>query len=288
MPLLINVLGTSYSGTTMLDLMLGNGPEAFSCGEVHALFRPFRTSHRGLADVLRGGNGSSPWSRIGPVGEDRFHARAAEVLGVDFVVDSSKDLAWVVDAHGWAAKAGLDVANVLIWKHPHELAHSYHKRGLGFEASRHHFLSYHERFLSTGLPMACVRWHDLAAEPAATLRALCELLGVPWRDGRERFWEAGASHLLGNAGTRAQAEAGASRIRPPQTPPREVMEPYARFAARTRYETAARPIVERLHAADVLRGVPAGPGLPAVPTKGGWYYRKAVGRAWRRVMPERR
>lgn len=289
MTTLINVLGTSYSGTTMLDLMLGNGPEAFSCGEVHALFRPFRTSHRGLADALLDqSDPNDPWARIGPVGQEGFHARVASALGVNVVVDSSKDLGWMIDAHDWARRSGLLVANVVIWKYPHELAESYHKRDLGFEASRHHFLTYHQRLLSTGVPFTAVRWRDLAADPAATLRSLCELMGIPWRDGRERFWEAGATHLLGNAGTRAQADAGASKVRAPEPTPREIMEPFARFSARSRYESDAKPIIDRLLERDILQGTPAGPAPPTTPRKGGWYHRQAMVRTWRSVIPERR
>lgn len=287
-PTLINVLGTSYSGTTMLDLMLGNGPDAFSCGEVHALFRPFRTSHRQLAGLLRGDDPSSPWARIGPVDEALFHVRVAEALGVEVVVDSSKDLVWLVDSHRWAARSGLRVANVVIWKYPVELAHSYHKRDLSFEESRHHFLTYHQRLLSTGVPLTTVRWRDLAASPASTLRALCELLGVPWREGRERFWEAEATHLFGNAGTRAQADAGASTFRAPSAPPREVLEPFARFSAASRYEEAAKPIIDRLLEFDILQGKPSQPALPVVPRKGTWYYRQSMARAWRKAVPEKR
>jgi hypothetical protein len=42
---LILVCGAARSGTTMLDLMLGNSPDVFSYGEIYALFRPFRTHH---------------------------------------------------------------------------------------------------------------------------------------------------------------------------------------------------------------------------------------------------
>jgi len=41
----IQVGGTSYSGSTLLDLMLSNAEDAFSCGEVYALFRPHKPHH---------------------------------------------------------------------------------------------------------------------------------------------------------------------------------------------------------------------------------------------------
>lgn len=45
MPTLISICGEGQSGSTMLDLMLGNGYDTFSCGEVYAWFRPWRTHH---------------------------------------------------------------------------------------------------------------------------------------------------------------------------------------------------------------------------------------------------
>ena len=41
----IFVGGTSFSGSTFLDMMLANGEEGFSAGEVYALFYPYRPGH---------------------------------------------------------------------------------------------------------------------------------------------------------------------------------------------------------------------------------------------------
>lgn len=45
MATLINICGATRSGTTVPDLKLGNGRDAFSCGEAHALFRPWLLHH---------------------------------------------------------------------------------------------------------------------------------------------------------------------------------------------------------------------------------------------------
>lgn len=41
----IFVGGTSFSGSTFLDMMLASGEEGFSAGEVYALFHPYRPGH---------------------------------------------------------------------------------------------------------------------------------------------------------------------------------------------------------------------------------------------------
>ena len=43
---LLFVCGAARSGTTMLDLMLGNSDDAVSTGEIYAVYRPYRIHHR--------------------------------------------------------------------------------------------------------------------------------------------------------------------------------------------------------------------------------------------------
>ncbi len=101
MPKLINICGMGGSGTTMLDLMLGNGNDAFSCGEVYAWFRPWRSHHRSI--VCSCGETPCPvWEQIKDSAENRFHSDVCRRLGVSFVIDSSKELRWLTDAQTWA------------------------------------------------------------------------------------------------------------------------------------------------------------------------------------------
>ena len=52
--MVIFVGGTSFSGSTLVDMMLANDPAGLSCGEVYAIFYPYRRHHL-LVDEL--GNG---------------------------------------------------------------------------------------------------------------------------------------------------------------------------------------------------------------------------------------
>ena len=68
MPTLIKICGAARSGTTMLDLMLGNASDAFSCGEVNARFRPWR-SHHFNPECRCGQNPCQIWAEIADVPE---------------------------------------------------------------------------------------------------------------------------------------------------------------------------------------------------------------------------
>ena len=112
----------------MLDLMLGSGTRAFSCGEVFAWFRPFEPRH--FSPECACGCVPCPvWDELSDLTEERFHAGVIDRLGMQIVVDSSKSLDWVSDANAWARASGLRVENVLIWKDPLSLGFSFWKRG---------------------------------------------------------------------------------------------------------------------------------------------------------------
>ena len=96
-PRLVMVLGASHSGTTMLDLMLGNNDATFSTGEVWAAFHPWRKHHFDPTC----GCGEKPcaiWEQLLSLPEADFHHAAATQNDMHNVVDSSKDLSWIIDA----------------------------------------------------------------------------------------------------------------------------------------------------------------------------------------------
>ena len=84
------------------------------------------------------------------VPEAKFHCRILEDDRYRFVVDSSKDLRWVVNSNEWAAASDVPVTNLLLWKEPVDLAHSHWKRGRPIDYFRKAFLDYYERFLDLG------------------------------------------------------------------------------------------------------------------------------------------
>jgi hypothetical protein len=200
---LLLVAGVSRSGSTMLDLVLGNRPDAFSCGEIYAWYRPFRAHH--LAPTCACGRpvGSCPvWGRIGHPRAGALHHTIAGSTGAAMVVDSSKNLAWIADATRWARRRGMAVQVVVAWRTPRQIAYSYWKRGDTGWAEN--LLRYVERLDGLGVGYEVIVADDLIRDPAATLAQFYERLGTGYHVGQERFWEGRFHHLFGSGGTKAQ------------------------------------------------------------------------------------
>ena len=211
-PTLINICGSGRSGSTMLDVMLGNSPDAFSCGEVVEWFRPWRT-HAFEIDYPRHGEPCTVWDSLKNVPESRFHTTVARDMNVNFVVDSSKEICWLIDVQRWAAAQSHKVFNLLIWKNPVDMAYSRWKQGdRDLSRWRTGFKKYHNKILEIGLPFFAVNYNDLVNDPSRKLAEICTVIGMPYFEGKERFWEKKHCHLFGSLGIRRQIEAGHSVI----------------------------------------------------------------------------
>lgn len=189
----------------MLDMMLGHGEDAISSGEVYAYFRPWRRHHV-KAPIPTG------FEYVEEILESEFHVETVRRRNVDFVIDSSKDGSWVLDSYQWALRAGLNVVLVVIWKHPVEFAYSHWKRG-EFEDWYKLFVKYHEFIVRSKLPFISVSYSDLVESPAEVMSSLCKHIGLPYFDGKERFWEEDHHIFFGSAGTRKQVVSGDSKFR---------------------------------------------------------------------------
>ena len=110
-----------------------------------------------------------------------------DVKGVDFAVDSSKHIDWVIDHTRWAPENGINVYNFLIWKSPVDLAYSWWKRG-DYDRWRSYYLRYHYQALFSGLDFYTVHYDDLVDDPSGVLSHICELIGMPYFQGKEYFW----------------------------------------------------------------------------------------------------
>ena len=110
--------GTSYSGSTFLDLMLSNADNGFSCGEVSAFFRPFRSHH--LDPKCSCGDPTCCiWEKIGRYGERGvYEGIFKEMPHIDFVVDSSKNPLWIKDQIKNLRDSEVEIINILSWVFP--------------------------------------------------------------------------------------------------------------------------------------------------------------------------
>lgn len=188
----------------MLDLILGSSPDAFSCGELWAAYRPSQRHH--LHPTCGCGQHPCPvWRHLLPTPPSTIHSKIASQLGVRYVVDSSKDLRWFVDIANWNGRHPIRIIPVVIWKDLKALAFSLWRRSSP-ELQRwpHYFYSYYHRFLQLRVPFVSIAHQDLTKTPVDTLQQLCRVIGMPYIPALHQFWEATHHPLFGSAGTRSQ------------------------------------------------------------------------------------
>jgi hypothetical protein len=281
---LIMVLGAARSGTTMLDLMLGNSDDVFSCGEVWCMFRPHRIHHFGPGCSC-GDPECSVWGELSKCHEREFHAEALKQPDVKFVIDSSKDLRWLIDSHEWARQSGTNVLNVITWKDPISLAYSHWKRGKPVDYYRLAFVRYYGRFLNLGLPFVSLSYNRIIADPGAALRDLCSHLGMDYQEGREEFWQKRHHQLLGSAGTAKQVSQGASKVYAQSEYPEAFLKEFGRLGDENGADAEINALIHQLEAHELGRSGASLAGSVALgPTlKPAWYYYhglKAIYRKW--------
>lgn len=136
----------SYSGSTILDLILGSVDGAASMGEVGRIYLPRRKEHFDReCGCLKGG--CTHWDSVLEEGVKNIHARAFEEFKVSTLVDSTKDPFWIRERGLELEKMGVEVINLLIWKTPSEIMASFAKRGVR-RAWRRSWQNYHLLYFS--------------------------------------------------------------------------------------------------------------------------------------------
>ncbi len=89
MTTVINIGGTSRSGSTLLNLILSNDEHALSIGEVHALFNPFSQHHFKEIDKIK--REDPVWASFIADKETNLYANIFDNYhDIQFIVDSSK------------------------------------------------------------------------------------------------------------------------------------------------------------------------------------------------------
>jgi hypothetical protein len=289
MATLINVGGTSRSGSTMVHLILGNTADAFSCGEVMNWFRPVKTHHFKINCVC--GKYPCPiWEKFETISEEQFYAIAFRELKVNFLIDSSKELSWLIDAWSWATTNEIKAFNIFVWKDPINLAYSFWKRGNDLMFWRSQFVKYYKRVIEVGLPVLAVNYNDLTRNPRVKVAEICAALGMPYFEGKERFWEKEHHHLFGSLGVRRQVEAGNSIIKSKDKYPPD-FEIYVDFLQkRIAADSRVQHIVEFLRQADVSlissEGSYTQQFLPHKPYPP-WYYIQRAKQLFRKHFPKK-
>lgn len=189
--------GTSFSGSTMLDLIVANDPSGFSCGEVYNLFYPYASHHHNPACGC-GDSACMIWKNILDSGESRLYETIFDLFPeVDFITDSSKNPFWIYRQTQQLEEKGIKVKNILIWKDPLELAVSFKKRNRRMKDWERSWLLYHRLYLALVPAWKAVRYRDITGNPY-TLASLCAYLAIPYREDKHEYWHKRHHTLFGN------------------------------------------------------------------------------------------
>lgn len=206
---LINIVSAPRSGSTLLDAMLGSGDLGCSLGEAAFFFRPVH-KHNRKVDCCCGDAGCAFWKRVNLASARSFHQQVVDSSGAEYLVDSSKNLNWVVDTYRY--NPDFRIINVVIWKDLEKLAYSHWKRDEDCIANLKKYSAYLHRFLSLQLPFVSVELSALSSDPERILKQLCSSIGISYDLKMTRFWEQEHHFLYGSYGVQQQIRGGKAFI----------------------------------------------------------------------------
>ena len=205
----IFVGGTSYSGSTMLDMILSNDTKGYSLGEVYAIFRPRREHHFTEIQKLRS---DERWNLILKGGEKNMYSNLFKLYKeLDFFVDSSKEPLWFDRQFKILLRNNIEYKNVLIYKTPQELAHSFSKRNKLNELEST-IEAYYKTYLYYVKDFKSISYKQLVKDRKA-LELLCGYLEIPYFPAKENFWEKEHHTFFGNIRARVHTD----NLRPENT-----------------------------------------------------------------------
>lgn len=190
----IFVGGTSFSGSTLLDMIIANDPNGSSLGEIVALFRPYRKHHL----VVRKEMCQDPiWGKIIKGGENNLYLNLFKYFPqINFFVDSSKDVFWIKKQQRLLEKQGIEYKNVLLYKTSHEFALSYSKRKLKKHWSKE-YINYYLDYFSLFKEYSQISYKQLINDDKV-LKKLCEELSIMYTLNKKSYWEKEHYTFFGN------------------------------------------------------------------------------------------
>lgn len=211
---IVNICSPDRSGSTFLDMILGNDESSISIGEVHAFFRPWKMHHRESLECACGFSDCEIWRGLNRKDEKKFHDYFLKTLNYNFVIDSSKSPEWVFDMNKQSSKK-YSVYNIVLYKSPKDLIYSYYKRGkwqLGVET----YFSYYQMIEQINVDYYVVSYDDLITKRVETLKKLCSHIGMAFFADKDNFTDPvnKKHHLFGSGGIIKQLKKQSTVIQP--------------------------------------------------------------------------
>jgi hypothetical protein len=196
---IILIGGTGRSGSTLLDLILGNDPKAMSLGEIRGLFIPRRKHH---FEEIKRLKKDKIWNEILLGGQERLYENLILFYpDIDIFIDSSKDPFWI-EYQNKVVPTNYEIKNVLIYKAPIELAKSFIKRGQKTEWLRT-FKHYHKIYFSLINNFSTISYKNLVASNTV-LEKLCNFCNLKYSERKKDYWENKDDIIFGSNSVRKE------------------------------------------------------------------------------------
>lgn len=188
----ILISGTNRSGSSLLDLMIGNSNNGLSIGEISRLFRPSKNTRISqMIDPNKWGLTNEIikfWYDIKLQGEKDVYDNLFDSFdNLEFIVDSSKNPIWVRNQIKYSKNKSYKLITIITYKTPLEFAYSLFKRNTEKYWKRQwinqHLILFYivEKFIT-------VKYSLLAKNPRNHIELICKKIGIDYFEGKENFW----------------------------------------------------------------------------------------------------
>jgi hypothetical protein len=248
---IIFVGSASRSGSTLLDMILGNDPKGFSLGEVYAHHLPWRDNH--FNSICTCGNKECVVRKVLNTQNPRtLYSYIFDSMKKSFIVDSSKVIFWILRGNKLAKKKGYEAINILIYKDPLSLAFSHYKRGEPIKIS--HYYDYYSQFFETEMPFISVNYNEFVNKSPDSLKTICEYCEIPFFNEKINFWEADQHHYFGSSSVRRTKQQKNPKLHKTDVYPEEFVKMIPELEATFNANVNLQVVLSKLEEHDVLRG----------------------------------
>ena len=190
---IIFIGGVSYSGTTLLDMILGHDTHGFSGGEIQGVFLNKEgfdcACKKDICDI---------WNSIKKSGYKNVYDNIFKMLPeIKFIVDSSKSIYWIEHNSNVVSYPHV---HLLIFKSPVESAFSFKKRGK-LHNWEQEWVNYHLSYFNLFTNWTAIAYSKLV-HSSKHLENLCKSLDIPYFLNKHKYWLKQHHTIGGNLSTK--------------------------------------------------------------------------------------
>jgi hypothetical protein len=204
------IAGANWSGSTLTGAVLGANSgspfEHFHIGEAHALFRPESLK---FGDLSFAKKFTDFWSEVDVnVGPQGAYDAIAKHSKARILIDSSKAIVWLGVQRRVCEELGVPLLPLVTFRGFAGILQSAIRRKKGSKAGFKN-LHYYQRLFASGLlgdNWISVDTEALVLEPAKMTQLLCRATGIPYFEGKEKYWNYPLLHLSGGATQRRHSK----------------------------------------------------------------------------------